>query len=195
MPTPYTFLYQIGFTPWEASDDRGPLPQVLADRPPGRALDTGCGSGRQSVLLAEHGWQVTGVDVVAKPLRAARARALAAGVDQQVRFVRADVTRLGDDLPGAPFDLVTDVGCLHGLSDGGRRAFGTWLAEHTTGEADLLVSAALPRRGIGPRGIDEATLGAVLGPSWSVVTVTSPAGVGRGPLAGAQFRWYHYRRT
>lgn len=194
MPTPYTFLYQIGFTPWEASDDRGPLPQVLADRPPGRALDTGCGSGRQSVLLAEHGWQVTGVDVVAKPLRAARARALAAGVDQQVRFVRADVTRLGDGLPGAPFDLVTDVGCLHGLSDGGRRAFTAWLAEHTTGGADLLVSAALPRRGIGPRGIDEATLGSLLGPTWSVVAVTSPDGVGRGPLAGAQFRWYHYRR-
>ena len=101
---------------------------------------------------------------------------------------------LGDDLPGAPFDLVTDVGCLHGLSDGGRRAFGTWLAEHTTGEAHLLVSAALPRRGIGPRGIDEATLGSLLGPTWSVVAVTSPDGVGRGPLAGAQFCWYHYRR-
>src|SRR5699024_1720096 len=40
----------------------------------------------------------------------------------------------------------------------------------------------------------EATLGSLLGPTWSVVAVTSPDGVGRGPLAGAQFRWYHYRR-
>jgi len=29
---------------------------------PGRALDLACGSGRNAVWLAEHGWQVTAVD-------------------------------------------------------------------------------------------------------------------------------------
>lgn len=193
MPTPYALLYRIGFTPWEDSDDRGPLLQLLANRPVGRALDTGCGSGRQTVLMAEHGWHVTGVDAVARPLRVARARALAAGVDERVHLVRADVTSLGD-LPGAPFDLVTDVGCLHGLSDAGRRSFTTWLTEHTASGADLLLSAALPRRGLGPRGIDEAELTGLLGPVWSLVEVSTPEGVGHGPLAKAAFRWYHYRR-
>jgi SAM-dependent methyltransferase len=31
--------------------------------PPGRALDLACGSGRHAIWLAEHGWNVTGVDV------------------------------------------------------------------------------------------------------------------------------------
>jgi len=38
------------------------LEEELAGLPPGRALDLGCGVGRSAVWLAEHGWQVTGVD-------------------------------------------------------------------------------------------------------------------------------------
>jgi SAM-dependent methyltransferase len=42
-----------------------PLAFIVEHLPPGngrRALDLACGSGRHSVLLAEHGWQVTAVD-------------------------------------------------------------------------------------------------------------------------------------
>jgi 2-polyprenyl-3-methyl-5-hydroxy-6-metoxy-1,4-benzoquinol methylase len=34
----------------------------LADLPPGRALDLAAGEGRNTVWLAERGWQVTAVD-------------------------------------------------------------------------------------------------------------------------------------
>ena len=59
---------------------------------PGTALDLGCGTGDNSIYLAKHGWQVTGVDYVAKPLDKARAKAAANKV--AVNFAQADVTRL-----------------------------------------------------------------------------------------------------
>lgn len=42
-----------------------PHPHVeeeLADLPPGRAVELGCGEGRQAIWLAARGWQMTAVD-------------------------------------------------------------------------------------------------------------------------------------
>jgi 2-polyprenyl-3-methyl-5-hydroxy-6-metoxy-1,4-benzoquinol methylase len=60
---------------WEDNDDTGPLADVVAHRPPGVALDAGCGTGRHAIWLAQQGWTVVGVDGVEKALREARARA------------------------------------------------------------------------------------------------------------------------
>ncbi|MGH9524392.1 MAG: methyltransferase domain-containing protein [Terriglobales bacterium] len=38
------------------------LVETAAKLTPGRALDLACGSGRNAIWLAEHGWQVTAVD-------------------------------------------------------------------------------------------------------------------------------------
>lgn len=38
------------------------LAETAIQLKPGRALDLACGSGRNAVWLAEHGWQVTAVD-------------------------------------------------------------------------------------------------------------------------------------
>jgi SAM-dependent methyltransferase len=40
---------------------------------PGRALDIGMGQGRNAVWLADHGWDVTGLDVSGEGVREARA--------------------------------------------------------------------------------------------------------------------------
>ena len=75
--------YLLGFKPW---DSGVPPPELIAvvegkDRlTPGKALDLGCGTGTNSVYLAEHGWDVTGVDFVPRAIRAARQKAAAAGV-------------------------------------------------------------------------------------------------------------------
>jgi SAM-dependent methyltransferase len=39
------------------------LVELTKDLKPGRALDLGCGEGRNSVFLAEKGWSVTAVDI------------------------------------------------------------------------------------------------------------------------------------
>jgi len=49
------------------------LVEVAGAMSPGRALDIGMGQGRNAVWLAEHGWDVTGLDVSSEGVRQAQA--------------------------------------------------------------------------------------------------------------------------
>lgn len=85
---------------------RGPnrfLVQEVGGLEPGTALDLACGTGRNAVWLAAHGWDVTGVDFSEVALVSARRLASARGVD--VQWVLADV--LDYDVDTQAFDLVT----------------------------------------------------------------------------------------
>ena len=44
----------------------------------GRALDLGCGTGTNSIYLAQHGWETTGVDFVPRAIGIAKRKAEAA---------------------------------------------------------------------------------------------------------------------
>lgn len=55
------------------------LTEVFAAVPPGVALDAGCGHGAESIWLAGHGWEVTGVDFSPTALEAARSTAESLG--------------------------------------------------------------------------------------------------------------------
>lgn len=86
---------------WTADPNRFLVAEV-ARMQPGRALDLGCGEGRNAVWLAEQGWQVTAVDFSGIGLD--KARRLAASRNVQVTWVLADVT---DYRPQPPaYDLV-----------------------------------------------------------------------------------------
>ncbi|GHG21239.1 class I SAM-dependent methyltransferase [Streptomyces hydrogenans] len=78
----------------------------------GRALDLGCGPGRNSLHLAARGYRVDAVDLSATAIRWAEERAGERG-EEGVRF------RCGDAFaPGTvegPYDLVYDSGCFHHL--------------------------------------------------------------------------------
>ncbi|MEU5994636.1 class I SAM-dependent methyltransferase [Spirillospora sp. NPDC047418] len=193
VPSPYPVLYRIGLTPWERITDEGPLPSLLAERAPGRALDAGCGAGRHAVKLARSGWTVTGVDGVGRPLRVARARAAAAGVEGRTSFVKADVTRLEQTVHGM-FDLVLDIGCLHGLSHPRQRRFADFVTSHTREGAALVIHAVMPRTGLGPKGLDEDGVSRIFPEPWSLVGTTDSPISGGGPLRGAAFRWYRLHR-
>ncbi|AXT84967.1 class I SAM-dependent methyltransferase [Aeromicrobium sp. A1-2] len=56
---------------------------------PGSALDVGCGEGADAVWLAQHGWDVTAVDVSDVALK--RAREHAATLGCEIEFVHLDV--------------------------------------------------------------------------------------------------------
>lgn len=71
------------------------------DLDPGRALDVGCGEGRNAIWLAERGWQVVAVDFSRVALQ--RAERLAAERRVEVEWIEADLIEFE---PVAPFDLV-----------------------------------------------------------------------------------------
>jgi len=155
----YTLAYAIGWKPWEAAGERERARlAALFDReeqerarPYGAALDLGCGTGLHAVELAKRGWQVTGVEIVPKALRAARERARAAGVE--MRLVEADVTALRAAGIGSGFALVLDFGVFHGLEEPQRRAMADEVTEVAAPGATLLMIAFVPgRRGPLPRG-------------------------------------------
>jgi SAM-dependent methyltransferase len=77
---------------------------------PGRALDLGCGPGRNALHLARAVFTVDAVDLSPTAIAWGEERARAAGAE--VRFLRGDAFAL--DLTG-PYDLVHDSGFLHHL--------------------------------------------------------------------------------
>lgn len=80
----------------------------------GRALDLGCGAGRNAVYLAGHGFDVTAVDLSPVAVAWARERADAAGA--RVRFLTADAFAVSADELGGAFELICDSGCFHHLA-------------------------------------------------------------------------------
>jgi len=108
---------------------------------PGRALDLGCGTGTNSIYLARHGWQATGVDFSPKAIELARDKAQRVGV--KLDFHLGDVSRL--DFLREPFDLILDMGCLHGLDRESRTRYAEHLRRLTQpGSKFLLFGFARP---------------------------------------------------
>lgn len=132
----YDSLYRFSTPRW----DNGKIPPELValtetDRTRGRALDLGCGTGTQSLYLAQHGWSVVGVDLAPKAIERARekARTLKIAVDFQI----ADVTRL--EFLREPFDLVIDLGCFHSLGAAARKRYAENLARLTRSGSPFLL--------------------------------------------------------
>ena len=109
----YDAGYRLPRVPWELGP-REELVSLVRDGvlPPGRAIDLGCGTGANSVFLAENGFDVTGVDFSTVALAKASQKADAAGVS--VAFVHDDLTALRH--VQGPFDVLVDYGTLDDLS-------------------------------------------------------------------------------
>jgi SAM-dependent methyltransferase len=155
--------------PWHEPEPPALLGQALQARKlPGRALDLGCGAGTYSMWLAERGYSVTAIDFMPQAVRLAGDRARLAGLDMTVAQgdVTADATRLAH--PG-PFDVILDVGCLHGLPDALRPAYKRQILSWLAPDGDYIL-LHFGRRGwwdlwpIGPRRISRASLGNYFGP-------------------------------
>jgi SAM-dependent methyltransferase len=192
----YRLMYRIGFTPW----DTGVVPEELsaliegADAlPAGRALDVGCGTGTQSVYLAQHGWRVTGIDAVDRPLARARERAQAARVS--VDWIKADVVELGALGIEPGVTLAFDRGCFHGLSDRERAAYAAGVTALAVSGATLLMMAFAPSRVAGaPRGVEDAEIAARFD-GWDLSAKQADSeGEPAGPMRNVPRHWYRLTR-
>jgi 2-polyprenyl-3-methyl-5-hydroxy-6-metoxy-1,4-benzoquinol methylase len=109
-------LWYFRQPPWDTSISPPELLDHIQNRPPGRALDLGCGSGTNAITLAQHSWQVTGVDFAPRAIKLAKQKAKRFAV--QVDFQVDEVTSLRH-IKG-PFDLILDIGCYHSLPENRR---------------------------------------------------------------------------
>ena len=82
--------------------------EPVADR---AVLEIACGTGRFSVMLAERGADVVGLDISAPMLGEGRRKAERAGVTDAVEFMRGDAARL--PFPDDRFDAVFAVRFFH----------------------------------------------------------------------------------
>jgi SAM-dependent methyltransferase len=196
----YRVLWGLGVTPWERMQAFGAdQVSLMFDReekgrqPPfGAALDLGCGTGFWSVHLAERGWDVTGVEIVPKALRAARDRVQKAGVE--VRFLEGSVAALRDAGVGSGFRLVLDFGTVHGLAPGEVKAAAREVSAVTTNDATLLMYTFSPgRKGPTPRGLSREEVEAAYA-GWRVVDEQSFDASGMPAVfKKANPRWYRLR--
>ena len=83
----------------------GRLVAEVAGLAPGRALDVGCGEGADAIWLAQHGWEVTAIDVSEVAVRRAREAAEQAGA--AVEWVVGDALTRERPFPPRSFDLLS----------------------------------------------------------------------------------------
>lgn len=137
--------------------------------PYGPALDLGCGSAVWGVKLADRGWQVTGIDLVEKPLERVRERVREAGVD--MRVVQGDVTDLRGAGVGSGLRLILDTGTFHGLDPDQRGAMGREVSAVAADDATVLLDVFAPRRrGPLPRGASQSDVEAAF-PGWAITDI------------------------
>lgn len=172
---PYKLMYRFGIAPWEWRDIAGTWQPILEGQnalKPGRALDVGCGTGRDAVYLTKHGWRVTGLDFAGDALEKAKQRA--ADEEVQVDWIQGDVGRL-DQLGLEPgYTLLYDFGCIQGLPDAARQGAANGLTRLAAPGASLLMFAFKAGRHILlPRGMDQGDVVGLLSGGWDLADALS----------------------
>ena len=143
--------YRARKTPWDSGRPDFNLIEAVTRKPieSCRALDIGCGSGHNSIWLAQKGFQVTGVDVSETALKNAKENASKA----HVKCTFLSLSFLEDKVPGAPFGFIFDRGCWHLLDSEGRKRFAERVVYHLEDGGlwlSIIGSADEPPRGPGP---------------------------------------------
>ena len=168
---PWDASYQGGAAPWDIGE---PQPAITHLAPEGGfngpVLDTGCGAGENSLLVASLGLPVLGVDVAETALSIARQKAKDRGIE--IEFAAADALHL--ERLGRTFQTVLDCGLFHTFNGEERPEYVASLASVTERGGTLYVlcfSDDGPDTGPHPISLEE--LRAPFNPSsgWSVASI------------------------
>jgi cyclopropane fatty-acyl-phospholipid synthase-like methyltransferase len=135
----------------------------------GRLLDSGCGTGEQTLLAASHGADATGIDLSSRAIEQARGKAAARGL--AARFEVGDALRLGD--LGLKFDTVIDSGVFHVFDDEDRAKYVASLASVLRdGGRCYLICFSDRQPGIfGPRRVRQGELRAAFSGGWTIASI------------------------
>jgi SAM-dependent methyltransferase len=128
-------LFYLSRPPWDSGITPPELEELIRDHPPGRAIDLGCGTGTNAITLAQHGWQVRGIDFVPKAINKGLRKAEQAKV--QVDLKVGDVTN--PKFFEGNYDLILDIGCYHTLSEEQRTAYRENLSRHLAEDGTYLL--------------------------------------------------------
>lgn len=155
----FDFQYRFSKPPWDSGITPPEVTALIESGSiQGRALDLGCGTGTNSIYLAQHGLSVVGVDFSPKAIAIARDKARRAGV--AIEFHVADVTRLDSLGVREPFDYVLDLGCFHAIDETGRARYAEQLARLTRPGSVFMLYAFSPRPAGAPsRGVQLRSAG------------------------------------
>lgn len=149
----YDLLYRFG-APWEGGPRDELVHLVRSGRltpshPGPRAIDLGCGSGANAIFLAEHGFDVTGIDFSVVALR--KAAAASRGIAYAPRFINAGLTASTIAEITGTFDMLVDYGTLDDLTSDKRAAMARTIRRLSTAGSMFLLWCFYGDRGALPR--------------------------------------------
>jgi cyclopropane fatty-acyl-phospholipid synthase-like methyltransferase len=122
--------------PWHSEEPARFLVEAVKQRQKtGKALDLGCGTGIYAIYLAKEGFEVTGLDFIAKALEMAEQRAKTEKVN--VTWILTDLL---DWKSADVFDLILDSGCLHGINGGNMARYKKQLLAWLKPDADFILA-------------------------------------------------------
>jgi cyclopropane fatty-acyl-phospholipid synthase-like methyltransferase len=135
----------------------------------GRLLDSGCGTGEQTLLAAAHGADAIGIDLSPRAIEQARGKAAERGLN--ARFDVADALRLRD--LGLIFDTVIDSGVFHVFDDQARVSYVASLASalRAGGRCYLLCFSDRQPGTAGPRRVSQDELRAAFSDGWTIAGI------------------------
>lgn len=125
----YKEQYKTGNTPWDIGQPDFNLIKVISEETVEncKALDIGCGTGDNSIWLAQNHFQVVGTDISEIAIEKAKEKASKANI--KCDFILVDF--LKKNIDGAPFGFVFDRGCFHSFdSETDREKFAKNVAAH-----------------------------------------------------------------
>jgi 2-polyprenyl-3-methyl-5-hydroxy-6-metoxy-1,4-benzoquinol methylase len=123
----YTTAINKGWSGW-GGDDRiakgtEQVARILAPQyvpRAGKVLELGCGEGHLCRLLAQHGFDVTGIDISSVAINWANEKNVIHHTD--IHYHQGDLSKSNFKVID-PFDLIIDGNCLHCILDENRQVF------------------------------------------------------------------------
>lgn len=159
--------YRLGSAPWDIGKPQSAFVRLAdAGAFASPVLDSGCGTGEQSLMLAARGYEVMGVDLAPTAIASARQKAASRGLP--VEFHVADALHL--EALQRMFASVVDSGVFHTFDDELRAAYVASLATvvRPNGVLHLLCFSELTPGDAGPRRVTQAELRDAFRDGWAV---------------------------